>query len=118
MIGPQMMKPCDYVGDGSTVRCLSCHQVFTLDEMEAHLDEFCFPPNQVKGSKDTAHRTELLHREPCWECSKALVNIHGKCSPPYVAYVATIQGFERKLHRRCAEGLGFKCINQLAKEAT
>lgn len=113
MIGSTMLKPVQYLDNGTiSVRCLCCNQIFTNEEITTHIEEFCFPPDQVSGDKEIVYRTELLKREPCWHCSKALVNIHGKCCPPYVAYIAQIMGHNRKLHRRCAEGLGFKCINQ------
>lgn len=109
MIGPEMMKLVEPLNNNK-VRCLSCQEVFTEEGMRQHVGEYCFPNKGKEGEGNTAYRTELLKREPCWHCSKALVNIHGKCSSPYVAYIAQIMGFDRKLHRRCAEGLGFKCI--------
>lgn len=110
MIGSTMLKPVQYLDNGTSVRCLCCNQIFTNEEIEEHMEEFCFPPS--KSSDKIAYRIEISKREPCWHCSKALVNIYGKCCPPYVAYIAQIMGFDRKLHRRCAEGLGYKCTNQ------
>lgn len=113
MIGPTMLKPVQYLNNG-TIRCLCCNQIFTEEEIERHVEEFCFPSDRLKSR--VAYRVELLNEEPCWQCSKSLVNIHGKCSAPYVAYVATVKGCERKLHRRCAEGLGFKCVTSLGQK--
>lgn len=73
--------------------------------------------------KPTAVRTILDHMAPCWHCNKRLQACHpdGKpnlsqsgMSPNYkgctMAYVAEIDGHMRRLHRGCAEELGFKVV--------
>lgn len=70
--------------------------------------------------KPTATRTVVNHMAPCWSCSKHLqaCTNEGKpigkpgLSPSYkgcsLAFIAVIDGYPRRLHRRCAERLGFR----------
>lgn len=72
--------------------------------------------------KPNAVRTILDHMAPCWECSERLqaCTPEGKpvgkpgISPNYkgcsMAYIAEIDGHERRLHRGCAEELGFRIV--------
>lgn len=66
---------------------------------------------QVYHDLDTSQiptRGELTLNEPCWHCSCLLANTAGSVGrPPFVFYSVRINGFERKLHRRCAESIGF-----------
>lgn len=45
MIGPIMLKPVQYLDNGTSVRCLCCNQIFTNKEIEEHIEDFCFPPS-------------------------------------------------------------------------
>lgn len=79
-------------------------------------------PAQTKlPSRPVAVRTIIDHAAPCWHCSKRLqaCSAEGKpdarrsgWSPGYrgavIAWVAVVDGYERRLHSRCAEDLGFQ----------
>lgn len=80
--------------------------------------------SRVSGNKPIAVRMILDHAAPCWHCSKRLqaCNADGSttgigkygCSPNYkgsaMAYVAEIDGHQRRMHRTCAEELGYRCV--------
>lgn len=67
-----------------------------------------------------AVRTYIPHVEACWECSKHLMDEKGRCLArkrgPCIAYIATIDGYERKLHRMCAELLGFELNHKIESQ--
>lgn len=79
---------------------------------------------RVSDNKPIAVRVILDHTAPCWHCSQRLqaCNADGSisgigkygCSPNYkgsaMAYVAEIDGYKRRMHRQCAEHLGYRCI--------
>jgi hypothetical protein len=95
--------------DDNTIISISPLEVLALMCLTSQHEHKTIASN---ATTPTAYRTEVLHKEPCWECSRSLCNVNGKPYPPLVAYVAFIEGFDRKLHRQCAEGLGFKCITK------